>query len=124
MGLAGRFICSMTGIDSLGGFDPNLEAFIQGLGYASPPIMASLFILYDEVVKLSPHARAIRDVEDEELRSFFYGMSPCICRNYEVSSMECHLVYIDCSCKFCGRRAFLSGCNSVFLERDGCSSSA
>ena len=30
----------------------------------------------DEVVKLSPHARAIRDVEDEELRSFFYGMSP------------------------------------------------
>ncbi|KAA0061163.1 CAAX amino terminal protease [Cucumis melo var. makuwa] len=31
---------------------------------------------FDEVVKLSPHARAIRDVEDEELRSFFYGMSP------------------------------------------------
>ncbi|XP_035840614.1 uncharacterized protein LOC110912028 isoform X2 [Helianthus annuus] len=30
----------------------------------------------DEVVKVSPHARAIRDVEDEELRSFFYGMSP------------------------------------------------
>ncbi|KAG1362054.1 hypothetical protein COCNU_10G002730 [Cocos nucifera] len=30
----------------------------------------------DEVVKYSPHARAIRDVEDEELRSFFYGMSP------------------------------------------------
>ncbi|XP_054824428.1 uncharacterized protein LOC129322258 isoform X3 [Prosopis cineraria] len=30
----------------------------------------------DEVVKLSPHARAIRDVEDEELWSFFYGMSP------------------------------------------------
>ncbi|WZZ47614.1 hypothetical protein YC2023_043873 [Brassica napus] len=28
----------------------------------------------DEVVKLSPHARAIRDVEDEELRSFFFGM--------------------------------------------------
>lgn len=27
-------------------------------------------------MKLSPHARAIRDVEDEELRSFFYGMSP------------------------------------------------
>ncbi|KAL0546659.1 hypothetical protein IC582_016571 [Cucumis melo] len=38
--------------------------------------MALLFILDDEVVKLSPHARAIRDVEDEELRSFFYGMSP------------------------------------------------
>jgi hypothetical protein len=32
--------------------------------------------LQDEVVKLSPHARAIRDVEDEELRNFFYGMSP------------------------------------------------
>ncbi|KAJ1437935.1 hypothetical protein SESBI_03362 [Sesbania bispinosa] len=30
----------------------------------------------DEVVKLSPYARAIRDVEDEELWSFFYGMSP------------------------------------------------
>ncbi|KMT15087.1 hypothetical protein BVRB_3g062080 [Beta vulgaris subsp. vulgaris] len=30
----------------------------------------------DEVVKVSPHARAIRDVDDEELRSFFYGMSP------------------------------------------------
>ncbi|KAH0922594.1 hypothetical protein HID58_022612 [Brassica napus] len=30
----------------------------------------------DEVVKLSPHAVAIRDVEDEELRSFFFGMSP------------------------------------------------
>lgn len=27
-------------------------------------------------MKVSPHARAIRDVEDEELRSFFYGMSP------------------------------------------------
>ncbi|CAK8539576.1 unnamed protein product [Lathyrus sativus] len=38
--------------------------------------MALLFILDDEVVKLSPHARAIRDVEDEELWSFFYGMSP------------------------------------------------
>lgn len=33
-------------------------------------------MIQDEVVKLSPHARAIRDVEDEELRSFFYGMSP------------------------------------------------
>lgn len=35
-----------------------------------------LIWLQDEVVKLSPHARAIRDVEDEEIRSFFYGMSP------------------------------------------------
>lgn len=26
-------------------------------------------------MKMSPHARAIRDVEDEELRSFFFGMS-------------------------------------------------
>ncbi|XP_047324220.1 uncharacterized protein LOC124927789 [Impatiens glandulifera] len=76
MALAGRFICSMTGIDCLGGFDPSLDAIVQGLGYASPPIMALLFILDDEVVKVSPHARAIRDVEDEELRSFFYGMSP------------------------------------------------
>uniref|UniRef100_A0A0D3BHC6 Uncharacterized protein n=1 Tax=Brassica oleracea var. oleracea TaxID=109376 RepID=A0A0D3BHC6_BRAOL len=30
----------------------------------------------DEVVKLTQHARAIRDVEDEELRRFFFGMSP------------------------------------------------
>lgn len=28
------------------------------------------------MVKYSPHARAIRDVEDDDLRSFFYGMSP------------------------------------------------
>nr|GME00039.1 uncharacterized protein LOC109153342 [Ipomoea batatas] len=76
MALAGRFICSMTGIDSTGGFTPTLDAIVEGLGYAAPPIMALLFILDDEVVKLSPHARAIRDVEDEELRNFFYGMSP------------------------------------------------
>ncbi|KAF3449456.1 hypothetical protein FNV43_RR10184 [Rhamnella rubrinervis] len=76
MALAGRFICSVTGIDCMGGFNPSLDAILEGLGYAAPPIMALLFILDDEVVKLSPHARAIRDVEDEELRSFFYGMSP------------------------------------------------
>ncbi|GMJ12501.1 BALANCE of CHLOROPHYLL METABOLISM 1 [Hibiscus trionum] len=76
MALAGRFICSVTGIDSTGGFHPSFDAILEGLGYAAPPIMALLFILDDEVVKLSPHARAIRDVEDEELRSFFYGMSP------------------------------------------------
>ncbi|KAA8525887.1 hypothetical protein F0562_008013 [Nyssa sinensis] len=76
MALAGRFICSMTGIDCMGGFSPSLDAIVEGLGYAAPPIMALLFILDDEVVKVSPQARAIRDVEDEELRSFFYGMSP------------------------------------------------
>ncbi|KAG2326737.1 hypothetical protein Bca4012_035653 [Brassica carinata] len=76
MAAAGRLICSVTGIDSSGGFDPSLDALLAGLGYATPPIMALLFILDDEVVKLSPHARAIRDVEDEELRSFFFGMSP------------------------------------------------
>lgn len=76
MALAGRFVCSITGIDSMGGFQPSLDAILEGLGYAAPPIMALLFILDDEVVKLSPHARAIRDVEDEELRSFFFGMSP------------------------------------------------
>lgn len=76
MALAGKFICSMTGTDCMGGFYPSLDAIIEGLGYAVPPIMALLFILDDEVVRLSPHARAIRDVEDEELRSFFYGMSP------------------------------------------------
>ncbi|XP_071737416.1 uncharacterized protein [Rutidosis leptorrhynchoides] len=76
MALAGNFICSTTGIDSSGGYSTSLDAIVQGLGYAAPPIMALLFILDDEVVKVSPHARAIRDVEDEELRSFFYGMSP------------------------------------------------
>ncbi|XP_030524739.1 uncharacterized protein LOC115736963 [Rhodamnia argentea] len=76
MALAGRFICSFTGIDCMGGFHPSLDVILEGLGYAAPPIMALLFILDDEVVKLSPHARAIRDVEDEELWSFFYGMSP------------------------------------------------
>ncbi|PKA53975.1 hypothetical protein AXF42_Ash016140 [Apostasia shenzhenica] len=76
MAMVGRIICSMTGVDENGGFHPSFEAVIDGLGYATPPIMALLFILDDEVVKYSPHARAIRDVEDEELRSFFYGMSP------------------------------------------------
>ncbi|KAJ8538714.1 hypothetical protein K7X08_030010 [Anisodus acutangulus] len=76
MALAGKFICSISGIDCTGGFTPSLDAIVEGLGYAAPPIMALLFILDDEVVKLSPHARAIRDVEDEELRNFFYGMSP------------------------------------------------
>ncbi|PIN04865.1 hypothetical protein CDL12_22598 [Handroanthus impetiginosus] len=76
MALTGRFICSISGIDCNGGFDLSLDAIVEGLGYAAPPIMALLFILDDEVVKLSPYARAIRDVEDEELRSFFYGMSP------------------------------------------------
>ncbi|XP_004511788.1 uncharacterized protein [Cicer arietinum] len=76
MAVAGSFICSITGIDSLGGFHLSIDAILEGLGYAVPPIMALLFILDDEVVKLSPHARAIRDVEDEELWSFFYGMSP------------------------------------------------
>ncbi|KFK28469.1 hypothetical protein AALP_AA7G000300 [Arabis alpina] len=75
MAIAGRFICEVAGIDYTGGFNVSLDAIIAGLGYASPPIMALLFILDDEVVKLSPHARAIRDVEDEELRGFFYGMS-------------------------------------------------
>ncbi|CAH2078729.1 unnamed protein product [Thlaspi arvense] len=75
MAVAGRFICEVAGIDYTGGFNASLDAIIAGLGYASPPIMALLFILDDEVVKLSPHARAIRDVEDEELRGFFFGMS-------------------------------------------------
>ncbi|KAK4260248.1 hypothetical protein QN277_003390 [Acacia crassicarpa] len=76
MAVAGSFICSITGIDSMGGFELSIDAILEGLGYAVPPIMALLFILDDEVVKQSPHARAIRDVEDEELWSFFYGMSP------------------------------------------------
>ncbi|KAK8946108.1 hypothetical protein KSP40_PGU002003 [Platanthera guangdongensis] len=76
MAMAGKFICSIAGIDETGGYHTCFEALIDGLGYASPLIIALLFILDDEVVKYSPHARAIRDAEDEELRSFFYGMSP------------------------------------------------
>jgi len=45
MAVAGSFICSITGIDSLGGFHLSLDAIVQGLGYAVPPIMALLFIL-------------------------------------------------------------------------------
>lgn len=45
MALAGRFICSVTGIDSMGGFQPTLDAIVEGVGYAAPPIMALLFIL-------------------------------------------------------------------------------
>ncbi|KAL4570497.1 hypothetical protein LXL04_026153 [Taraxacum kok-saghyz] len=76
MALAGKIICSAIGIDSTGGFAPSLNSIVAGIEYSIPPIIALLFILDDEVVKVSPHARAIRDVEDEELRSFFYGMSP------------------------------------------------
>lgn len=45
MALAGRFICSIAGVDSMGGFHPSLDAIVEGLGYAAPPIMALLFIL-------------------------------------------------------------------------------
>lgn len=45
MALAGNFICSTAGIDSTGGYSPSLDAIVQGLGYAAPPIMALLFIL-------------------------------------------------------------------------------
>lgn len=45
MALAGRFICSISGIDCNGGFDLSLDAIVNGLGYAAPPIMALLFIL-------------------------------------------------------------------------------
>lgn len=45
MAVAGSFICSITGIDYLGGFHLSLDAILEGLGYAAPPIMALLFIL-------------------------------------------------------------------------------
>lgn len=45
MAVAGRFICEVAGIDHTGGFNASLDAIIAGLGYASPPIMALLFIL-------------------------------------------------------------------------------
>lgn len=76
MALAGKAICCFTGIDELGGLDLSMDAILNGFGYAVPPMMCLLFIMDDEVVKLSPYARAIRDVEDEELVNFFLGMSP------------------------------------------------
>lgn len=45
MAMAGNFICSITGVDPMGGFHMSLKAIVEGLGYASPPIMALLFIL-------------------------------------------------------------------------------
>ena len=51
-------------------------------------------LVQDEVVKVSPHARAIRDVEDEELRSFFYGMSP-----WQVNYLDIPLCTLDKSVK-------------------------
>ncbi|URD79609.1 hypothetical protein MUK42_05584 [Musa troglodytarum] len=76
MALASKVVCSISGTDWTGAFHPSPEAIVGGLCYAAPPIVALLFILDDEVVKHSPHARAIRDAEDEELQSFFHGMSP------------------------------------------------
>ncbi|CAM6090725.1 unnamed protein product [Calypogeia fissa] len=74
--VAGNALCSFTGVDCWGGFKPSIETFVQALGWAIPPMMALLLILEDEVVKVCPPARAIRDVEDEELMDFFVGMSP------------------------------------------------
>lgn len=76
MALAGKAICCFTGVDDLGGLGLCTEAILNGFGYAVPPMMCLLFIMDDEVVRLSPYARAIRDVEDEELVNFFLGMSP------------------------------------------------
>lgn len=76
MALLGKTICYFTGVDSFGGIDLCMDAVLSGIGFAIPPMMALLFIMDDEVVKLSPYARAVRDVEDEELLNFFLGMSP------------------------------------------------
>lgn len=75
MVLVGQTICHFMGIDNVGGFSLSANVAMQGLGYAIPPILTLLFILDDEVVKKSLPARAIRDVEDEELMSFFVGLS-------------------------------------------------
>lgn len=45
MALAGNFICTTLGIDSMGGYSPSLDAIVAGIGYSVPPIMALLFIL-------------------------------------------------------------------------------
>lgn len=76
LAFAGHVICSFTGVDLWGGFSLSPEVITTGFGYAVPPMMALLFILEDEIVKSWGPARAIRDVEDEELLEFFSGMSP------------------------------------------------
>ncbi|KAJ7544398.1 hypothetical protein O6H91_09G077500 [Diphasiastrum complanatum] len=76
LAFASNVICNFTGIDSWGGFQLCANVAIKGLGYAVPPMMILLFILDDEVVRNWPPARAIRDVEDEELMNFFVGMGP------------------------------------------------
>ncbi|KAH7293343.1 hypothetical protein KP509_28G021600 [Ceratopteris richardii] len=75
MALIGQTICYFMGIDRMGGLDLSIDAVMQGVGYAVPPVLALLFILDDEVVKKSHPARAIRDVEDAQLMSFWVGLS-------------------------------------------------
>ncbi|KAK4746502.1 hypothetical protein SAY87_012814 [Trapa incisa] len=66
----------------------------MGDSYA-PPIMALFFILDEEVVKLWPHARAIRDVEDEELWSFFYVLTAVLTGSlYYVAASPKDLTYL------------------------------
>ncbi|KAJ7552035.1 hypothetical protein O6H91_06G039500 [Diphasiastrum complanatum] len=72
--LVSNVICNLTGMAHWGGFQLCADVAIKGLGYGVPPMMILLFILDDEVVRNWPPARAIRDVEDEELMSFFAGM--------------------------------------------------
>ncbi|CAM6071665.1 unnamed protein product [Sphagnum tenellum] len=76
LAFAGSLICNFTGVDLWGGFDLSPQVITTGFGYAVPPMMVLLFILEDEIVKNCGAARAIRDVEDEELMDFFVGMSP------------------------------------------------
>jgi membrane protease YdiL (CAAX protease family) len=75
LAFAGHVICGFTGVDLWGGFNLCSQVITTGFGYAVPPMMALLFILEDEIVKTWSPARAIRDVEDEELLDFFSGMS-------------------------------------------------
>ena len=76
LAFAGHVICGFTGVDLWGDFNLSPQVITTGFGYAVPPMMALLFILEDEIVKTWSPARAIRDVEDEELLDFFSGMSP------------------------------------------------
>jgi membrane protease YdiL (CAAX protease family) len=76
LAFGGNVLCNITGVDLWGGFELSPQVITTGFGYAVPPMMALLFILEDEVVKTWGPARAIRDVEDEELMDFFVGMSP------------------------------------------------
>jgi len=73
--LVGKLICDASGVDFWAGLRLDVEDFYCALLCALVPIFTSLVIHQDIVVDSWVPARAIRDAEDEELRSFYFGMA-------------------------------------------------